>query len=146
MHPTHNIKARAREIIYKFFQDSDEYFHKGSIKIAIEGWFDIKNLETAIDTIIDLATQAETIICSAIKTDDGEIVRGHRHCHCFATANDIPRLQGRKDWEQGFMTSKNRFVGRKEAYDLFVRSGAVSVDEAVHPMQDRNELYSEDLY
>ena len=112
-------------------------------KVSLDGWF---NIDELVDIIVYVATKAETIICSAIKTDDGEIVRGHRHCHCFATANDIPRLRGRKDWEQGFMTSKNRFVGRKEAYDLFVQSGAVSVDEAVHPMKDRNELYSEDLY
>jgi hypothetical protein len=44
---------------------------------------------------------------------------------------------------QGFITSKDRFVDRKEAYKIAVQSGQVH-SNSLQP--ELKELYSEDLY
>lgn len=81
--------------------------------------------------------EKELIICSAIRTSDGYIYRGQRHSDCLKGLAGMPTYgdEGHIDCEQGFMTSQNRFVGRKEAWRIF--SGG---DD------DNIELYSEDLY
>ena len=62
----------------------------------------------------------ETIICAAVRASNGKIIKGHRH-------NDAIRaLQAMDGYErehphgddQGFVTSTNRFVNRREAYRL----------------------------
>lgn len=89
----------------------------------------------------------EIIICSAIKVND-MIFRGHRHCHCFAAVNDKlswsrTREQiGKLHKEQGFITSKNRFVDRVEALEIATNSGQV-IDKS---LVRGGQLYSEDLY
>lgn len=86
----------------------------------------------------------ELIICSAMKMADGYIIRGHRHHNCFQTAQSIPRYADNFDDKvQGFITSLNRFVGREEAYKLFVEAGQVSASPDGHHGE---QLFSEDLY
>jgi hypothetical protein len=82
----------------------------------------------------------EICICAAINVA-GRVIRGHRHCHCITTAISmyIPAVF----MEQGFITSKNRFVGRKEAMQLQLAAGIDSV--AVGGYRG-DSLYSEDLY
>ena len=93
--------------------------------------------------------EKEICICSAVKYGD-LIFRGHRHVHCIAAAHDKLGYElSRKEVcalesEQGFMTSKNRFVGRKEGCQLQKDAGIESVDK-LHPYLN-GELYSEDLY
>lgn len=104
---------------------------------------------------------AEICICAAIKMHDGYIVRGHRHSDCFRAAEGYERYKNltpelKSAHVQGFMTTKNRFVGRYIGYDLMrdsgiarrvydpAGSGAASFDgtwaDGDHP------LFSEDLY
>lgn len=96
----------------------------------------------------------EEIICSAIKVilpDETEkIFRGHRHNHCFQALNDelsynYNRQQIDKFCKiQGFITSKNRFVERKEAMKIAINAqqgryyGEMKIG--------RELLFSEDLY
>jgi len=88
----------------------------------------------------------EICICAAIKTTTGFIIRGHRHCDAIRTATGIKALTEFeiKHAEQGFITSKNRFVDRKEGCKLQKDAGIESVDRQ-HPYL-HGELYSEDLY
>jgi hypothetical protein len=81
--------------------------------------------------------EKELIICSAIRTKDGYIYRGQRHSDCFKGLAGMPEYanKGHIDSEQGFITSQNRFVGRKEAWSIFRDD-----DESGW------ELFSEDLY
>ena len=101
------------------------------------------------------ATKDEYIICAAIWFDDGIdtyvhqpkniktgfVVSGRRHHNCFTT---IAMLTGpRKDRkylkeEQGFLTSKDRFVDRKEAGEIAFKVGQTT--------DLRTCLFSEDLY
>ena len=86
----------------------------------------------------------EIVICSAVKSGDGLIVRGHRHCDCYHNFSLRPKYQaGMGIYEDGFITSRNRFVGREEALKIQILAGKKSND----PNGYRgNILYSEDLY
>jgi hypothetical protein len=78
--------------------------------------------------------QTELIICSAVLMGDGYIVRGHRHCDCIHVVAGMPRYVDSLIVEQGFMTSRNRFVSRKEARVIHGKGSSPT------------QLFSEDLY
>lgn len=89
----------------------------------------------------------EVCICAAVKLPSGEVIRGHRHSHCY----DVVRARPAADREatvkavQGFVTSHNRFVDRKEGMAMQSVSGLPSCygkDGAYFG----EELFSEDLY
>jgi len=81
----------------------------------------------------------EIIICAAIKDDYNRVVRGHRHHDCTRTLRDMPNGEERT-FKQGFITSTNRFVERKEAMQIQIKAGLMSKDN------EGIDLYSEDLY
>jgi hypothetical protein len=103
----------------------------------------------------------EVVICAAIRLPDGRIFRGHRHGDCIRTARDSVNCNGGVDpwregdgvgrheyWtpdmcgDQGFITSANRYVDRKEGMRLQLAAGIESVAKGGY----RGQLYSEDLY
>jgi hypothetical protein len=92
----------------------------------------------------------EIVICAAVKAADGTVVRGHRHHDALRTLKGIPGLRYEYHHDtQGFVTSLNRFVTRKEGYDIQVAAGIPSaligtMNEAAAYLH--GELYSEDLY
>lgn len=130
----------------------------------------VKELETLIGDCHEvMATQKrqreemeaqarEIVICAAIRLPDGRVFRGHRHSNCIdvarTTVNHRHRIglepepfhgiyEKRGLGDQGFITSRNRFVGREEAYRLQVAAGIESVARDGY----RGELlFSEDLY
>ena len=86
----------------------------------------------------------EICICAAWKAKNEKTYRGHRHIHCLDAMGDEntePLTKG--DMGQGFITSKNRFVNRKEGYELQMDAGVESVAKGGY--RD-NRLFSEDLY
>lgn len=85
--------------------------------------------------------QYEVCICSAILLKDGRIMRGERHCDCYALMQR-KGITDREEAEQGFITSNNRFVDRNEGLKLQQNAGIKSAD----PEGYRYQLYSEDLY
>ena len=75
-----------------------------------------------------------------INTNHGIVFCGHRHGHIIAQLNC---LLGKSQHElgesiQGFLTSKNRFIDRSEAAELFIKNGGKPDFET--------RLFSEDLY
>ena len=64
----------------------------------------------------------EFVICAAIKDDYNRIIRGHRHHDCIRTLRDMPNGLERT-FNQGFITSTNRFVERKEAMQIQIKAG-----------------------
>lgn len=94
----------------------------------------------------------EFVICAAIRLPDGTIFRGHRHTDCIKTAKEYVNWNKGDPGEywvsnmaqdQGFITSYNRYVSRKEGYLLQKAAGIDSVAEGGY----RGEtLFSEDLY
>lgn len=111
------------------------------------------------DFLIDFLE--EKIVCSAIwynipwnKQDgnkfinslpfnkrSGLMVTGLRHHDCIFIANNIvPNVNKKYKYTQGFLTSKNRFVDRKEAYTIAVQAGQTVYNDK------RKELFSEHIY
>lgn len=87
-------------------------------------------------------TKPEIVICAAVIGVDGRIIRCHRHNHGIAVLAEL-KIKLRPDHDaQGFMTSKNRYVTRKEGLKLQKAAGIPSAD----PDGYGTELYSEDLY
>lgn len=95
----------------------------------------------------------EYILCSAIKrvntkdctkhyynNDIYDIEIGYRHCDIFGRfQNEVSR----KPQDQGFYTSKGRFVDRKEAMKIAIESEQVLEEKLHNPSVG---LFSEDLY
>lgn len=91
----------------------------------------------------------ESVLCSAIKrlvprekcnyheNDIHLIEIGYRHHDIFVRFKDEV---SRKPEDQGFYTSKGRFVGREEACKIAKMAGQIEVDD------EKTVLYSEDLY
>lgn len=77
-----------------------------------------------------------------INVDRGLVFCGHRHPHCIYTKCSITGLRDAESGEneQGFLTSKNRFVDREEGMKIAVAANQVSEDIS------HRQLFSEDLY
>jgi hypothetical protein len=91
----------------------------------------------------------EFIICAAIRHDEtGNIYYGHRHSHCLEASNgELSWLLNREEISkikrtQGFITSQNRFVDRKEALVIALANNQVKNKSEIQG----DSLYSEDLY
>lgn len=105
--------------------------------------------------------KAEFILCAAIWVNDpegdnpsrvfnvekGYVFTGHRHWNCygqislhygFAVNGKYPDRYHSWDKIQGFLTSKNRFVGRTEAAEIAYREKQISERVDI--------LFSEDIY
>lgn len=104
-----------------------------------------------------VSIQKEWIMCSAIWFDDGIVysnqpfniergfvVAGRQHHNCFTTIGVFwedeisSKLPLRDKQTQGFITSQNRFVSRKEADSIALAAGQTKQLHA-------GGLYSEDL-
>ncbi len=92
------------------------------------------------------ATTPEVPACAAIQAWGGIVVAGKRHHDCIrqlAEFEDEGIDRDRSLEQQGFMTTRGRFVDRVEAQKLFIAAGLVSAD----PGGLRGDiLFSEDLY
>lgn len=76
--------------------------------------------------------------------DRGIVFSGHRHGQCIYTKVAITGLRDDESGEneQGFLTSKNRFVSRQEALEIALKQKQV-ID---HSQIRGDRLFSEDLY
>lgn len=90
----------------------------------------------------------ETVVCAALRVGK-RIWLGHRHGHArTAMYDELSYTHNRKqimrmNVEQGFITTKKRFVDRKQAYKLQTAARIKSHD--VDGYRGK-ELFSEDLY
>jgi hypothetical protein len=94
----------------------------------------------------------EKIICAAIHFNDGRqypqqpsniekglVIAGLRHCNCFGTMSATKFSKATPNI-QGFITNKNRFVNRKEAFAIAEKAGQLIAQH------QKDHLFSEDLY
>jgi hypothetical protein len=109
----------------------------------------------------------ETILCAAIwyrdiplkklnipnqnpvNITEGAVFCGYRHPHCMYTMVAVTGIRSVENgensigyYEQGFLTSKNRFVRRVEALEIALKGNQVRNVADVRG----NRLHSEDLY
>jgi len=87
----------------------------------------------------------EFIICAAVETECGRIIRGHRHGDCIRSIlyRGLKVAKGAST-NQGFITSQNRFIDRIEAMDIHMAAGGISVQG--FKLKKGSPLFSEDLY
>ena len=84
----------------------------------------------------------EICICAAVRTPSGLVIRGHRHSDALRTLAETGHVNCREA-EQGFVTSRARFVSRREGQALQIAAGIPSVNKrGYHAFL----LFSEDLY
>lgn len=113
----------------------------------------INILDAAYLAGLEDAKEKEKIICSAIKIN-GHIWRGHRHGHAMQAMRDELGWEmtgkelhnfyiGEDKLEQGFITSKGKYVSREEGRKLQDEAGIKSVDKDGYRGAT---LFSEDLY
>ncbi len=83
--------------------------------------------------------------CNPINVDRGVCFSAFRHSHCMYTMTSVtgkPTNDNIGEHVQGFLTSKNRFVDRKEALIIALKMNQV---KDINDIRGDN-LYSEDLY
>ena len=81
----------------------------------------------------------EMVMCAAV-LHHGVIYQGRRHCDAIRLAVISSKRQP-VDNHQGFWTSANRYVGRKEALQLAIEARQLS-----KVRKSQFGLFSEDLY
>lgn len=100
----------------------------------------------AVDEAIHLLStppDPEVCLCAAVRCADGSIFRGHRHGDALRAAGEAGHNVRPPSAEQGFLTSRGRFVTRREGLIVQDTAGVPSAD----PRGYRYDmLYSEDLY
>lgn len=91
----------------------------------------------------------EFILCSAIMWGD-IMVTGYRHGDCYKTLDalveDIPERTYPGREHQGFLTSKNRYVDRKEGWKIADENNQIKFGKAASDRGEDSELISENLY
>ena len=111
----------------------------------------------------------ETILCAAIWYKDlkpkfdnpnqlpknikqGVVICGHRHHSCISILNVTTGLRSVETGEssvgkniQGFLTNKNRFVDRREAFQIARQAEQILKGSPVYGFESA-ELHSEDIY
>ena len=111
----------------------------------------MENKEFILCSAIHFKNGAETTVCGV---EDGVIICGRRHSDCYATLKGIVdyysddaylHLHLNRD-EQGFLTSENRFVSRKEAWDIAKENGQIKFGLEASENGELSELISENLY
>ena len=88
---------------------------------------------------------SEKILCAAIqirknKDDEPIVIGGYRHGDCFNTVFKLGYTAYIDQEEQGFITSKGRFVNRKEAKTI-----AQQANQLIRNSEFKS-LISEDIY
>ena len=84
----------------------------------------------------------ETCICAAVRTPSGLVIRGNRHYDALRTLAETGHVNCREA-EQGFITSRARFVSRREGRALQIAAGIPSARKTGY---HATLLFSEDLY
>ncbi len=97
------------------------------------------------DKIYEKDKDCERILCAAIqikinKNSKPIIIGGYRHGDCFRAVSKLGYTAYIDQDEQGFITSKGRFVNRKEAKAL-----AKQANQLIR-LSDFENLISEDIY
>lgn len=135
-----------KDLIEKRMEDFDRKFPNLGVIVGLDNDGNKVNYEATdvvkswirsfASTLIE--REREEIICAAIVDSNNRVFRGHRHhdaIHAMSTRPGTAQVV-----EEGFITSKNRFVGRREAMDIQIAAGKMAKSNK------GVDLFSEDLY
>ena len=86
------------------------------------------------------------ILCAAIKYKD-IVIPCHRHCNGYEILYKLGIKDYRNNIETGFITTKNEFLNRKDAFNHAIECGQLSAVTRQYKREKfEADLYSEDLY
>ena len=86
------------------------------------------------------------ILCAALKLND-VIIPCHRHHNGYEILHELGVKNYRGNIEEGFITTKNEFLNRKDAFNHAIECGQLSAVTRQYKREKfETELYSEDLY
>lgn len=92
--------------------------------------------------------EKEFILCAALNFN-GNIICGHRHSDCYATLQDVVKVKDedmpQRD-NQGFLTSLNRYVDRKEGWKIAKENNQIQWGLSASEKSEDSQLISENLY
>lgn len=90
--------------------------------------------------------EKEFILCAALNYN-GTIIAAARHKDCYKVIEELFLNTGMCEREdQGFLTSQNRYVNRKEAWKIAKENNQIKHGLEVSDRGDDSELISENLY
>ena len=91
----------------------------------------------------------EFILCAAIMWGD-IMITGYRHGDCYETlyafVGDFSEQAEPGREHQGFLTSKNRYVDRKEGWKIANENNQIKFGKKASDRGEESELISENLY
>lgn len=121
------------DAIFKTFSDKAKAAKKGldafNPSKANLGRFNSRNISQAQQDMLDaMSGGGETIRSAALKHPNGTVIESPSHFQALLDANSKHGFRSGDfaDGADGFVTSKGRFVGRKEGEEIAVRSGQAS--------------------
>ena len=93
---------------------------------------------------------SEFILCSAIQYH-GVIVSGRKHSDCYAVLNALTSFKLKTNEmpdrsNQGFLTSRNKYVTRKEAWKIALIANQIRYGLKASENDEESELISENLF
>lgn len=99
--------------------------------------------------LYNMSTITENISCAAI-IYNGIIICGYRHGDCYSTLRRLlPHLTEEElptREHQGFLTSENRYVDRKEAWKIAKTNNQIIYGQEASENGEDSILISENLY
>ena len=92
--------------------------------------------------------EREFILCAALN-HNGNIICGHRHSDCYATLKNVVKVNYEdmpQRENQGFLTSLNRYVNRKEGWIIAKENNQIQWGLEASENREDSQLISENLY
>ena len=92
--------------------------------------------------------EREFILCAALN-HNGNIICGHRHSDCYATLKNVVKVNDEdmpQRENQGFLTSLNRYVNRKEGWIIAKENNQIQWGLEASENGEDSQLISENLY
>jgi hypothetical protein len=92
--------------------------------------------------------EQEFILCAALLFENN-IISGFRHSDCYKTLTDVVKVKDEclpQREDQGFLTSLNRYVDRKEGWVIAKRNNQIRFGLESSENGDQSQLISENLY
>lgn len=114
----------------------------GSLNVNNTGWEEPWGIDNF--SIPDGKAPKEVCICAAVKTECGDVIKGHRHSDCFAAIRARNKVILKEQGAQGFITSIGRYVDRIEGAKLMKDAGFMR--RSGGEFEEGDQLVSEDLY
>ena len=134
----------------KFITSNGGYIHRENLtELTYSQFLDMMGESEEVLRVENKPFDREFILCASLKFHDN-IVSGHRHSDCYELIRKMfpniadTSLPQRKD--QGFLTSLNRHVDRKEGWKIAKENNQIKWGLNASNDNEESQLISENLY